>query len=173
MLTIEKKYTTDDFKKIEEGTFCQLINGEIIMSPSPSTAHQRTLRKIFEQILKYLEINGEVFVAPLDVYLNKENAYQPDIIFVSKEKLDIIKEDGIYGAPDLIIEILSPSNSYYDLKDKKKIYEKYGVKEYWLVDPLDGEATGFKNENEKFIEFYNGTNEFTIKLLNLKIQLNT
>ncbi|MBI4645542.1 MAG: Uma2 family endonuclease [Bacteroidia bacterium] len=172
MLTLEKTQTIDDFKKIEEGKYCQLINGEIIMSPSPSTKHQRISKRIFKKIDAYVEENylGETFYAPIDVYFDEENAFEPDILFVSKERLDIIKEDGIYGAPDLVIEILSLSNSYHDTKTKKKIYEKYGVKEYWLVDPMDGEAIGFKNENGKFIEFYKGTGEFTIKLLSLKIE---
>lgn len=117
------------------------------------------------------ESKGEVFCAPLDVFLDQENAYQPDILFVSKERLNIIKEDGIYGIPDLIIEILSISNSYHDLKTKKNVYEKYGVKEYWIIDPMDKEAIGFQNKQNKFIEFFRGNGGFTLKLLNLEIKI--
>ena len=172
MITSVKKHTIDDFKKIEEGKICQFINGEIIMSPSPSSKHQRVSRRILSQILIFLENNnmGEVFYAPLDVFFNEENACEPDILFISKKRLHIIKEDGVYGAPDLIIEILSPSNSYQDLKTKKKIYEKHGVKEYWIIDPIDGEAIGFVNNNNAFKEIFCGNNEFQITLLNLKIK---
>ncbi|OFY65706.1 MAG: hypothetical protein A3H98_12865 [Bacteroidetes bacterium RIFCSPLOWO2_02_FULL_36_8] len=170
MLTLEKKQTVADFSKIEEGNYCQLINGEIFISPS--TNHQRISRDIFKLISKYLEQNiiGEVFYAPLDVYLDIENAYEPDILYISKERKEIIKEDGIHGAPDMIIEILSLSNSYHNTKTKMKVYEKYGVKEYWIVDPYDGEAIGYVNDVNKFKEFFHGTGEFTIQLLNLKIK---
>jgi len=71
---------------------------------------------------------GTVRYAPYDVYLDDKNAFQPDILFVRKENMHLIEEDGLYGAPDLVIEILSPSNSKYDLKVKKEVYERYGVK---------------------------------------------
>jgi Uma2 family endonuclease len=110
------------------------------MTPSPIPKHQRISRKIAFVIEKFVTENdlGEVFYAPCDVYLDKENVVQPDILFISKERLNIIDEKNIQGAPDLVIEIISESTAYRDLVQKKKLYAKFGVKEYWIVIP--GEA---------------------------------
>jgi Uma2 family endonuclease len=171
-LTIHKN-TVSDFNQLEEGEFCQLINGELIMTPAPASQHQRILARIFVQIYGHVEQYslGETFVAPVDVFFDPENVFEPDILFVSKERANIILEDGIHGAPDLILEILSVSSGYHDTKTKKRVYEKYGVKEYWIVDPIDNEVTGYENVNGKFIEIFNGSEQFTINLLNLNISL--
>lgn len=80
------------------------------------------------------------------------NAVQPDIIFVSAEKKSIVKQDAIHGIPDMLIEILSPSNSDHDLIRKKDLYEKVGVPEYWIVNPVTTETVGFFQKNGKYIE---------------------
>src|SRR5437867_1952075 len=133
------------FESLPEGTLAQLINNQIVMSPAPGTPHQRVLGKIYNLLSKFVEENnlGEVFVAPYDVYLNRRNVYQPDIIFIAKENLYKIQENGLQGAPDLVIEILSPATWHYDKGDKKDEYERSGVKEYRMVDPLDKSAEGF------------------------------
>ena len=138
MITLkEKTYNIKDYKLLPEGAPYQLIEGELIMTPAPSPLHQIISANIFEKIRRVSrEKNiGLVLYSPVDVYLDEKNAYQPDIVFIGKERQDIIKEDGIYGAPDLVIEILSPSTGYYDIKKKFRVYERYGVKEYWIVDP--------------------------------------
>ena len=88
-------------------------------------------------LTEYVEKNdlGEVFYSPIDVYFDEEDVFQPDIVFISKARLDIIGEIKIEGPPDLIIEILSPSTAYYDLGRKYEVYERSGVKEYWVVHP--------------------------------------
>ena len=78
---------------------------------------------------------GEALYAPLDVIFAEDDVYQPDIVYVSKENVNIIKENGIFGAPDLIVEIISPGTAIYDVVDKREIYEGYGVKELWFVNP--------------------------------------
>lgn len=78
---------------------------------------------------------GKVRIAPYDVYFNNRNVYQPDIIFMANENVKNIEENGLHGAPDLVIEVLSPATAKYDLEDKKDVYERYRVKEYWAVDP--------------------------------------
>ena len=87
---------------------------------------------------------GKVFFAPLDLYLDEHsNVVQPDILFIAKKNPLVIDNRGLKGVPDLIIEILSPGNKKYDLAKKRKLYEKFGVKEYWVVDPETKIATGF------------------------------
>jgi Uma2 family endonuclease len=160
--------TMEVFKMLPEGTRCELINGIIYMSPAPTTSHQRisfTLSGQFFKLINEKKI-GEGFASPIDVYLdNKKNAFQPDIIFVSNENSSIIREEGIYGAPDLVIEILSPGTENFDLTKKKKVYEKSGVKEYWVIDTQTKICTGFQLVNKKFVEFKKEKSKLTSALL--------
>ncbi|MHB8291734.1 MAG: Uma2 family endonuclease, partial [bacterium] len=131
------QYTAKDYFNLPEGSPYQLIEGELIMTPSPLTEHQIISKNLELIIYTHVKKNnlGLALDAPIDVYLNNKNAYQPDIIFISNKNKDIIRKHGIDGAPDLVIEILSPSNSYYDVRIKKDIYERSGVIEYIIVDP--------------------------------------
>ena len=135
-----------------EGAPYQLIGGELIITPTPTPYHQRISRRIEFLLIQYVEGNnlGEVFDSPIDVYFEQTETYQPDVIFISKERLDIIKETRLEGAPDLVIEILSPATAYYDLRKKFKIYEKYRVKEYWIIDPEEKNIEVYVNKGNKF-----------------------
>jgi len=137
----KKKYTYDDYLKTPDDKRYELIEGELYMTPSPITNHQRISRKIEFLLEKFVTENelGEIFYAPYDVYFDDENVVQPDILFISKDRLNIIGDKNLQGAPDLVIEILSESNAYRDLIQKKKLYARFGVKEYWIVVP--GEKT--------------------------------
>jgi Uma2 family endonuclease len=127
------------YKSLPEGTLAQLIDKTLFISPSPISKHQRVLNKINYELLKVLDNSnyGEVFIAPFDVYLDEHsNAVQPDIIVVLDNNKNIIDPEGhIHGVPDLLVEILSPGNKDFDLIKKKDLYERFGVKEYWIVDP--------------------------------------
>lgn len=133
----KRKYTYEDYLKTPEDKRYELIEGELFMTPSPITNHQRISRKIEFLLEKFVTENdrGEIFYAPYDVYLDDENVLQPDILFISKDRLNIIGDKNLQGAPDLVIEILSESTAYRDLIQKKKLYAKFGVKEYWIVVP--------------------------------------
>lgn len=134
----KKKYTAEDYMLLEEGAPFQLINNDLVMSPSPLIIHQDILFALSETIVLYniKEPKGKWLYAPMDVRFDEGNVLQPDIFFISEERKAEIVKERIEGAPDLIIEILSPSNAYYDLRQKKDIYEKYGVKEYIIIDPI-------------------------------------
>jgi len=114
----------------------ELINGEFYMLPSPSWYHQITSMNIFLALHDYVKTRGlgEVCYAPLDVVLSKKDVVQPDLLFISKERSHIITSKNIRGAPDLVVEILSKSTAKRDKRIKRKLYAKYGVKEYWIVD---------------------------------------
>ena len=135
----KKKYTYEDYLKTPEDERCELIEGDLFMTPSPVTRHQRISGKLEFELRKFATENdlGEVFDAPLDVYLNDENVVQPDILFISKERLNIIGEKNIQGAPDIVVEIISENTAYRDLVQKKKLYAKFRVKEYWIVIPVE------------------------------------
>ncbi len=158
------------FELMPEGTLCQLINDKIVMSPAPTTPHARAQNKIFVTLYDAVEEMklGEVFCAPVDVYLNNKNVYQPDIFYISNQKKEIIKNRGIFGAPDLIIEILSEDRNY-DLRSKKTVYEKSGVKEYWVVDPETKWCEGFVLENKQFKSVGESTGNLTIRMFDLNI----
>ncbi len=141
MLTVEKKkkYTAEDYMMLEEGAPFQLINYDLMMSPSPTPAHQVLSVRIVNAIFNFLESKndqGFLVSAPMDVKFDAGNILQSDVLYISAErKADLVK-DRIEGAPDMVIEILSPSNAYYDLRQKKDIYQKFGVKEYIIIDPI-------------------------------------
>lgn len=159
------------FRCLPEGTLAQLINNQIIMSPAPGNAHQKVSGKIFSQLLLFVEETqlGEVRIAPFDVFLNSKNAYQPDIIFIATENLNKIKEDGFHGSPDLVIEIFSPATRQYDKGDKKDIYQRCGVKEYWMVDPVTKTAEGLYLINNKFHQIVISKEIISFKLFPLSI----
>ncbi len=131
-----KTWTAVEYLQLEENPNQQLINGKLIMSPSPSLQHQKIIKILHRHFDQYaLKQEDETYFAPLDVHLDKSNVPQPDLVYIKKENLNKLSQRGIEGAPDLIVEIISPSNSYIDRYDKKNLYRQFKVKEYWIVDP--------------------------------------
>lgn len=134
----EKRYTTQDFYNIPEDIRAELINGQIVYMASPSTQHQIISGKLYFSIADYLKSKGgtcSVLAAPFSVQLRKENdtVVEPDISVICDT--DKINERGCLGAPDWIIEIVSPSNASHDYITKLRLYFDAGVREYWIVDP--------------------------------------
>jgi Uma2 family endonuclease len=136
------------FKQLPEGTLAELIDNQIYISPSPFFNHQSVCKAILRKLLTIIEDEnkGQVFFAPFDVYLDEEaNAVQPDLFVVLNDNSKIIDEKGhVHGSPDLIVEVLSKGNSDHDLVRKKRLYETFGVKEYWIVDPETRLAIGYR-----------------------------
>jgi Uma2 family endonuclease len=130
-------YTYEDYLKINDDNQYELIGGELILVPAPKTSHQMISSKLHKILVNFIDENnlGVLLYAPTDVVLSETEKPQPDILFISANRLDIITEYNIKGAPDLVIEILSPSTSKYDRVKKSKMYYTHGVKEYWIVDP--------------------------------------
>jgi Uma2 family endonuclease len=160
------------FELMPEGTLCQLINDVIIMSPAPTPDHQSVSGIIYEEISRLVKTKklGKVFYSPIDVYLNDKNVFQPDIVFISKERSEIIDWNrGIMGAPDLVVEVLSKGSQKYDLNDKKVGYETSGVKEYWVVDPKTKWCEGFILQNGAYKSLGEGNSQLTIQMFNLPI----
>lgn len=115
----------------------EMINGiRYDFTPSPTFDHQVLVTKLSNELYKTCYPNGYIVVAPMDVHLDTNNIIQPDVIYISNERTHIIQGQKIIGAPDLLIEILSPSTSKKDKTIKKDLFEKFGVTEYWIVDPV-------------------------------------
>src|SRR5438105_6603632 len=130
--------TRHDYQEMPEGPpYFQVIEGKLLMSPSPNTFHQDIAGNVYAILHSYLTRHpiGSAHIAPLDVYLSEINIFQPDVIFVSDQRRSIITEHGIEGAPDLVVEILSPGTARYDKGSKRKVYARTGVQELWLVNP--------------------------------------
>ncbi len=141
-ITVEKKKCTyEDYLKTPEDTRYELIHGELLMTPSPVPRHQlisgRLELKLREYVMKHNL--GEIYDAPCDVYLDNENVVQPDVLFISQGRLNIVGKKNIQGAPDLVIEIISDYSVYRDMVQKKKLYALFGVPEYWIVVPEEEE----------------------------------
>lgn len=171
MDTLTKKMTYADFldMDIPEGdtSIYELINGELLKRASPNTPHQRASMNIIRQFDRYNETKktGELFHAPYDIYLDEENAgIQPDLVFVTNEHRSIIRENnGIVGAPDLIVEIISKGTMDKDRVIKKEVYEKFGVPEYWIVDPRNQSIEVYCLENGRYRLFSFAAEEGSVR----------
>jgi Uma2 family endonuclease len=136
-----EEWTYEDYLTLPEGGpfRYEIIDGELCMTPSPNTKHQKISRNILHFIDSFLRQNtvGEIFYAPYDVVFSQDplQVAEPDLVFVSKARAAIITEKNIQGAPDLLIEILSPTTAANDRRVKRTLYERFGVPEYWIVDP--------------------------------------
>ncbi|MHC9541654.1 MAG: Uma2 family endonuclease [Vulcanimicrobiota bacterium] len=130
--------TYEDYCELPvDGRRYEIVEGELVMNPAPSLNHQRVSRKLEFILIEHVEKNqlGEIFDAPFDVLFSDITVMQPDIVFISREHSSILTERGVTGAPDLVIEILSPGTSRLDRFTKFQTYSRYGVSWYWIVDP--------------------------------------
>jgi len=150
-----KEWTYEDVQKLDDENRYEVINGKLYMLASPSTVHQRLSVEISGQIRNYLEGKTcEVFAAPMNVFLDEKmqksnKAVQPDIFIVcDKNKKG---KNHIIGVPDLIIEILSPTNMFHDKDTKLDLYLETGVKEYWIVDPIYRRITKYVLKEEAYL----------------------
>lgn len=160
------------FESLPEGTRCEVINNTLVMSPSPNDTHQKILGKIFTKLFAVVEERdlGELRMAPYDVHFDEENIFQPDIILISNENTHKIDERGFFGAPDVVIEILSPANKHYDKEEKKNVYEKFGVKEYFLIEPYKKQVTGFVLINSVFAASETKTGVISSKVFDFHVK---
>ena len=131
------KLTYEDYRKTPEDERCELLDGELVMAATPNIAHQRVSGRLELHLRAFVQEKGlgEVFDAPTDVVLSDTDVVQPDLLFISKGRADIITADNVQGAPDLVVEVLSPTTARRDWRDKLDLYSKHGVREFWLVDP--------------------------------------
>ncbi|MBI2472854.1 MAG: Uma2 family endonuclease [Planctomycetes bacterium] len=148
----KKKYTYEDYIKVSDDKRYELINGELLMTPSPTPKHQSVSIELAFRVKNFATINdlGKVFCAPCDVFLNEENVVQPDIFFISKDRLNIIGEKNMQGAPDLVVEIISENSVYRDMVQKKRLYARFSVKEYWIVIPEEEEIEVYILEDNAY-----------------------
>ena len=154
MSVMVKKLTWDDIKDWPE---ChgrtEIVDGELVMSPLPSNRHQQISLHLGKAILPFVEQRalGVFFPIPLHVIFAEHVHYEPDLCFISKSRLHIAGEDVVHGPPDLIIEVISESNRTHDTVVKFRDYARYGVREYWIVDPREEHIRVFHLEAGKYV----------------------
>jgi Uma2 family endonuclease len=138
------KFTVNDYMSAPPGKRYQLLDGEMILmeggadlAPAPSDKHQSIVVELLAALHRFITENslGQIRVSPYDVVLSDNDVVQPDLLFVSRERAGIITRANVQGAPDLVVEVLSPGTAQYDRGYKRTLYGRHGVREYWLVDP--------------------------------------
>ncbi|MBW0001460.1 MAG: Uma2 family endonuclease [Verrucomicrobia bacterium] len=139
MKTIERPMTLEEFDALPESNRpAQLIEGHLVAAPAPDRFHQRLSGAIYVAVYLHLEAHpdrGEVYQAPFEVQFPGVNVYQPDVMFFTRAHLGRLTDKRAVGAPDLVVEILSPSTARYDTGKKREVYARFGVAELWIVDP--------------------------------------
>ncbi len=149
------RLTYDDYLLIpEDGLRHEILDGEHYVCASPSVKHQTVSRRLMLTLGLFIETNrlGEIFSAPIDVVMSFHDVAVPDLVFVSRERLSILTEANVQGAPDLVVEILSKSTRKIDLGIKLSRYELLGVQEYWIADPFQRTITVYRLDEEHFQE---------------------
>ncbi len=137
------RFNYSDYLLLPEGKRYEILDGELYVNAAPNTRHQRVSRRLKVALIRHVEDGdlGEVFDAPYDVILSDEDVVQPDIFFVAKNQSSIVGELNLRGTPNMVVEILSPGTRGRDIDLKRKTYARFGVQEYWIVDP-DAETVG-------------------------------
>ncbi|HUP62712.1 MAG TPA: Uma2 family endonuclease [Thermoanaerobaculia bacterium] len=147
------KLTYEDYVNLpNDGKRYEIIDGELYVNPAPNIKHQKVAAKLFYELYSFVKPRklGEVFFAPCDVVLSEIDTLQPDILFVSAARMEIITRANVKGAPDLVIEVLSEGTRNYDETIKKKRYERFAVSEYWIVDIDDDSVRVHRRVGTRF-----------------------
>ncbi len=144
------RFTYDHYCQLPEGDRRELIEGEFYVTPAPTEKHQRTCGNIHFEFRLFLEKCpvGRIYIAPFDVILDRFSTVQPDLTFISSARLGILRSEGLRGAPDLAVEVLSPSTRSRDEELKRLLYFKHGVRELWLVDPNEEIVSVYVRQDE-------------------------
>ena len=133
------KLTYEDYRSAPGDERCELLDGDLVMVAAPNLKHQKVQFRLGQKLGQFILEHhlGEFFFAPCDVVLSDTDVVQPDLLFVSREREHLLSGgDNVQGAPDLVIEILSPATAERDRGYKHELYGRHGVTEYWLVDPI-------------------------------------
>jgi Uma2 family endonuclease len=131
-----KRWTYDDYYRLQDGQRYEIIDGDLLMAPASDTWHQDWVNNLSFMVTAFVKAKklGKVLTALTDVVLDQDNTVQPDLLFVSTAKASIIQQRAIFGVPDLLVEIISPTSVRRDRYIKRQLYARFGVQEYWLGD---------------------------------------
>jgi Uma2 family endonuclease len=138
----------------DDGKRREVIGGELHVSPAPARIHQALVKRVLGLLVRAIDESGagEAFPGAVDVRFSPDEQVQPDLIALRSERLDLYQGHIMHGAPDIVVEILSPSTARYDQVEKKRLYENGGVPEYWIVDPKLQTLTIFRLTDGGYVE---------------------
>ncbi|MCY4025627.1 MAG: Uma2 family endonuclease [Acidobacteria bacterium] len=132
------KFTYEEYRTAPADKRYELLDGDLVMGPAPNLKHQEVQSRLGRRLAQFVEERGlgKLFFAPCDVVLSDTDVVQPDLLFVSRERDHLLSGgENVRGAPDLVVEILSPATAERDRGYKRVLYARHGVAEYWLIDP--------------------------------------
>jgi Uma2 family endonuclease len=137
----------------DDGNRYQVLEGELIVSPAPRLLHQDVVLQLALLLRSYVISHdlGKVYISPVDVILSPTTIVQPDVVFVRREHMEMITDQNIQGPPDLCVEVLSPGTESIDRERKKALYARFGVREYWIVDPVRETVTVFGLQDGAYV----------------------
>jgi Uma2 family endonuclease len=155
------RFTYQDYLQLPDDRRYEIIDGELFLTPAPGIPHQRISARLMYLLMRHIREHGlgEIFSAPCDLVLSQTDVVQPDLLFIAKERREIVGEKYVSAAPDLVVEILSESTAKRDRGIKAKLYECTGVKELWIVDPWEKTVEIFRRSEEAFVRhaLFSGT----------------
>jgi Uma2 family endonuclease len=136
---LAQRWTYEDYYKLDVDQRYEIIGGQLSMALAPTLWHQDWLMDLAVLLRQHIRKNhlGRLLIAPVDVVLDEENTVQPDLVFVASANARILRSRAIFGTPDLLVELVSPSSLQRDRYVKKDLYARFGVKEYWIGDPAN------------------------------------
>ena len=150
-MPVDTRLTYDDFCLLpEDGKRREIIEGELFVTPSPQTPHQRTVMRLSVRLGHFVESHklGELFGAPFDVVFSEFDVVEPDLPYISNARANVLTNKNVQGAPDLVVEVLSESTAPRDRTIRLKLYGRFGVQEYWIIDPNGPSAEIYRREKE-------------------------
>ncbi len=151
LVPIDTRLTYEDYCLLpNDGKRYEIIDGELFVTPSPNFLHQIVVTRLTRYLSAFVEDNrlGLVFVAPFDVVFSQFDVVEPDILYVSKARASVLTKKNVQGAPDLAVEVLSQSTAQMDRTTKLKLYARFGVQEYWIIDPEGPSAEIYRREKQ-------------------------
>lgn len=155
------RYTYADYRNldVDDNYLYELIDGELVRRSAPSPQHQLISGNLYSLLKGFVVAKqpGKVLYAPVDVFVDDYNAPQPDLLYISQAHLAYITADGVFGPPDLVVEIVSPTSISRDYVKKLRIYERFGVPEYWIVNPNHRAVEAYQLINQEYNLFSSAT----------------
>ncbi len=152
-MPVDTRLSYEDYCLLpNDGKRYEIIDGELFVTPSPLSLHQIVVANLHLELGLFVKANnlGRVYVEPLDVVFSRFDVVEPDLLYISKERAAVLTERNVQGAPDLVVEILSETTAEIDHTTKLKLYARYGVQEYWIIDPYGPSADIYRREREGF-----------------------
>jgi len=152
-MPVDTRLTYEDYCLLpNDGKRYEIIEGELVVTPSPRRSHQKAVNNLIYYLNDFVKKTGlgEVYPAPFDVVFSRYDVVEPDILYISKARASVLTDKNVQGAPDLVVEVLSETTAEIDRTTKLKLYARFGVQEYWIIDPEGCSAEVYRRKKKRF-----------------------